>query len=129
MERSVKETNIAALKSDLAKASSLVLADFRGINVKNDTALRRDAYGAIVRVALSGGRILTRSVHTDGSYLSARDGRVHFGLGPSPDVERVLVVWPKGRAEAKLSFPQEWVRHHDSYKPAIVGARLKPPSR
>jgi large subunit ribosomal protein L10 len=42
MERTVKETNIAALKSDLAKASSLVLADFRGINVKNDTALRRE---------------------------------------------------------------------------------------
>jgi large subunit ribosomal protein L10 len=30
------------LKLDLAKAQSLVLADFRGINVKNDTALRRE---------------------------------------------------------------------------------------
>jgi len=42
MERAVKEENIAALKGDLAKATSLVLADFRGINVKNDTALRRE---------------------------------------------------------------------------------------
>jgi len=42
MERAVKEENIAALKLDLAKATSLVLADFRGINVKNDTALRRE---------------------------------------------------------------------------------------
>ena len=42
MERAVKEKNIAALKLDLAKAQSLVLADFRGINVKNDTALRRE---------------------------------------------------------------------------------------
>ncbi|HXU00890.1 MAG TPA: 50S ribosomal protein L10 [Polyangia bacterium] len=42
MERAVKEENIAALKLDLAKAQSLVLADFRGINVKNDTALRRE---------------------------------------------------------------------------------------
>ena len=42
MERTVKEENIAALKLDLAKAQSLVLADFRGINVKNDTALRRE---------------------------------------------------------------------------------------
>jgi len=42
MERAVKEENIAALKLDLAKAQSLVLADFRGITVKNDTALRRE---------------------------------------------------------------------------------------
>jgi len=42
MERAVKEENIAALKGDLAKATSLVLADFRGITVKNDTALRRE---------------------------------------------------------------------------------------
>jgi predicted dithiol-disulfide oxidoreductase (DUF899 family) len=39
-----------------------------------------------------------------------------------------LDLVPKGRDETKLSFPQEWVRHHDSYQPAIVGARLKPPS-
>jgi len=42
MERVVKEENISSLKTDLAKATSLVLADFRGINVKNDTALRRE---------------------------------------------------------------------------------------
>src|SRR3954467_14055199 len=42
MERAVKEENITALKGDLAKATSLVLADFRGITVKNDTALRRE---------------------------------------------------------------------------------------
>jgi len=42
MERAVKEENITSLKTDLAKATSLVLADFRGINVKNDTALRRE---------------------------------------------------------------------------------------
>jgi predicted dithiol-disulfide oxidoreductase (DUF899 family) len=40
-----------------------------------------------------------------------------------------LDLVPKGRDEAKLSFAQEWVRHHDSYKPAILGGRLKPPSR
>ena len=34
MERAVKEENIGALKADLAKATSLVLADFRGIAVR-----------------------------------------------------------------------------------------------
>ena len=42
MEKAVKEENISALKLDLAKAASLVLADFRGISVKSDTALRRE---------------------------------------------------------------------------------------
>jgi len=42
MERAVKEENISALKADLAKATSMVLADFRGITVKADTNLRRE---------------------------------------------------------------------------------------
>jgi large subunit ribosomal protein L10 len=42
MEKAVKEENISALKEALAKATSLVLADFRGITVKSDTALRRE---------------------------------------------------------------------------------------
>lgn len=42
MLKSVKEENIAALKLELAKAVSLVVADFRGLSVKNDTSLRRE---------------------------------------------------------------------------------------
>lgn len=42
MEKAVKERNIGVLKADLVKATSLVLADFRGISVKSDTGLRRE---------------------------------------------------------------------------------------
>ena len=42
MLKAVKEENIAALKLELAKAASLVVANFRGITVKNDTSLRRE---------------------------------------------------------------------------------------
>jgi large subunit ribosomal protein L10 len=42
MLKEVKEENIADLKAELAKAASLVVADFRGITVKNDTSLRRE---------------------------------------------------------------------------------------
>jgi len=42
MLKEVKEENIAALKLELAKAASLVVANFRGITVKNDTSLRRE---------------------------------------------------------------------------------------
>ena len=42
MERTQKNESVGALKADLAKAVSLVLADFRGLTVKNDTSLRRE---------------------------------------------------------------------------------------
>jgi large subunit ribosomal protein L10 len=42
MLKEVKEENIAALRLELAKATSLIVADFRGITVKNDTSLRRE---------------------------------------------------------------------------------------
>ena len=40
-----------------------------------------------------------RRVHTDSSYLSASDVRVHFGLGRSPNVRGVMVEWPDGSTE------------------------------
>ena len=61
-----------------------------------------NSFGQGARVALlrRGVPPLWRRAHTDGSYLSARDVRVHFGLGASAELERVLVIWPKGRAES-----------------------------
>jgi len=54
-----------------------------------DARANRDAYGATVRLTLSNGRVLTRTVGTDGSYLSARDPRIHFG-------------WPEGLTAVSL---------------------------
>jgi large subunit ribosomal protein L10 len=42
MERAQKEESVGALKADLAKAASLILADFRGLTVNVDTGLRRE---------------------------------------------------------------------------------------
>jgi len=39
-------------------------------------------------------------VHTDSSYLSASDVRVHFGLGIDPKIELVVVYWPDGLKES-----------------------------
>jgi hypothetical protein len=67
----------------------------------------RDAYGARVALYRKGRPPLWRRVGTDGSYLSAHDPRVHFGLGTdagmkeSP-IERIVVTWPGG---AKESWP------------------------
>jgi enediyne biosynthesis protein E4 len=60
----------------------------------------RDALGAWVGVLRSGAPDLWRRVRTDGSYLTASDPRLLFGLGDSPKIESVRVVWPDGRTEA-----------------------------
>jgi enediyne biosynthesis protein E4 len=59
----------------------------------------RFAIGALVTVLRHGQDTLRRRVHTDSSYLSASDVRVHFGLGDKPDVEAVIVRWPDGSQE------------------------------
>ncbi len=52
--------------------------------------------GARVAVKATGLPELWRRVHTDSSYLSASDPRVHFGLADATHLERVTVYWPDG---------------------------------
>lgn len=59
----------------------------------------RFGFGARVGVERQGQPTLWRRVKTDGSYLSASDSRVHFGLGTSPAVGAVVVEWPDGTRE------------------------------
>ena len=59
----------------------------------------RHGYGARVGVERAGQPTLWRRVRTDGSYLAASDGRTHFGLGPAPAIDAVVVEWPDGRRE------------------------------
>ena len=59
----------------------------------------REGMGARVGVLRKGRKPLWRRAHTDGSYLSANDGRVHFGLGENSDLEAVVVEWPGGKEE------------------------------
>lgn len=62
----------------------------------------RDALGAVVTLDRLGAASLTRRVATDGSYLSARDPRLLFGLRGAAAGAELRVRWPSGRAE---SFP------------------------
>jgi hypothetical protein len=63
------------------------------------TTSNRMALGARIGVFRKGGPPLWRRAHTDSSYLSANDARVHFGLGDAPVVERIEVHWPDGSKE------------------------------
>jgi hypothetical protein len=55
--------------------------------------------GARVGLTTMDGATLWRRAHTDGSYLSASDPRVHFGLGARDGVVTLVVEWPRGLRE------------------------------
>ncbi len=62
------------------------------------TRSNRDGVGA--RVALhAGGKVLHGQKNGGGSYLSAHDGRMHFGLGSADRIKRLEVLWPSGRRQ------------------------------
>ena len=62
------------------------------------TSSNRDGVGALVTL-ISGGRRQVRQRVGGGSYMSALDPRLHFGLGPSNHVETVEVRWPSGKTD------------------------------
>ncbi len=58
-----------------------------------------DGLGAKVGLRLEDGGTLWRRLHADGSYLSASEAAVHFGLNGAPPVRSAEVWWPGGRRE------------------------------
>jgi len=61
--------------------------------------VNRDALGAVLTLSREGVPNLVRRVHTDSSYCSASDRRVHFGLGGKPAIGTIEVAWPDGSVE------------------------------
>ncbi len=59
----------------------------------------REMLGARVALLRGGEPVRWRRVHSDGSYASASDARVLFGLGDEPEAVGVRVYWPGGRVE------------------------------
>jgi hypothetical protein len=62
------------------------------------TKSNRDGVGARVTITTGQHRQVAQRVG-GGSYLSAGDGRLHFGLGEAAAVETVEVRWPSGRLD------------------------------
>jgi hypothetical protein len=69
----------------------------------------RDAVGARLTLEV-GGQKLTRTVLGGGSYLSANDRRIVFGLGKEAKVGRLTVTWPSGRVQVweNLATDRYW---------------------
>jgi len=71
-----------------------------------DPRLKRDAYGAEVRLDV-GGRRLLRIINPGDSYQSSSDPRAHFGLGAAGRYDAVHVLWPDGLAEVFPGGPAD----------------------
>ncbi|MBV9938991.1 MAG: CRTAC1 family protein [Acidobacteriaceae bacterium] len=68
------------------------------------TRSNRDAIGATVTVE-SCGQKQSDAVRSGGSYLSRNDWRLHFGVGPCRQVDRVTIQWPTGKMQTINSLP------------------------
>jgi enediyne biosynthesis protein E4 len=66
---------------------------------------RRDMVGARVGIVRATGPTLWRRSRADGSYASANDSRVLFGLGDTAKIVKVRVQWPDGNAEDWTDVP------------------------
>jgi hypothetical protein len=86
------------------------LRHWMGVRV-DDSGHRRDAVQTRVELVRSNGRSVWRRAQTDGSYCSASDPRVLFGLGESATPQTVRVHWAGGKAEEfkDLAVDRYWV--------------------
>jgi hypothetical protein len=66
----------------------------------------RDAVAARLELTV-GDRTLVRTILGGGSYLSASDRRVIFGLGQETQVGRLKVYWPSGHIDAWDQLPTD----------------------
>jgi len=73
-------------------------ANWIGLRVLTEDG-KRDAFGSRIAVVHAGGKKTWRRVGTDGSYLSASDPRVVFGLGDVSEIQAVEVHFLGGRTE------------------------------
>jgi hypothetical protein len=69
------------------------------LHLEGNATVNRDALGARVTLYRAGGPALVRRVHTDSSYCSASDRRVHFGLNGKTAIRTIEVAWPDGSKE------------------------------
>jgi hypothetical protein len=72
----------------------------------------RDAIGASVTLVTSSGSQYA-TVSTAGSYLSASDKRVHFGLGQQKTVDKIEVHWPSGFSQIIKDIPADQILQID----------------
>jgi len=79
---------------------------YLGVDLVGSGPGGRDAIGARVDIESRSGR-QARWRAGGGSYLSASEGRLHFGLGQDDRVDRLTVTWPGGKVTVLESLPAD----------------------
>jgi enediyne biosynthesis protein E4 len=84
----------------------------------------RSGYGSVVELFRKDGTSVQRWVRGDGSYLSANDPRVHFGLGEASEVDRIQVRWPAGGCDSwkQIKVDRIVTLREGSGQPCLAGA-------
>ena len=83
---------VRLLRNEVGQAASWI-----GLRLVDEAG--RDVLGARAALLRTDGTTLWRRSHTDGSYCSAHDPRVLFGLGQNPTYEQIRIIWPDGVVE------------------------------
>jgi hypothetical protein len=73
------------------------------------SAGNRDGIGARLRLVSESGLEQHGYVSTAGSYLSASDKRVHFGLGGDRMVRLLEIIWPDGSVQRLEKIPVDQI--------------------
>jgi enediyne biosynthesis protein E4 len=95
-QQSVVITNMNAAPSLLVNRAS---NSNHWIEFKTEgTQSNRDGIGARL-VLVNGNRHQVDEVRSGSSYISNSDRRVHFGLGPAPNLNYLEISWPSGLRE------------------------------
>ncbi len=82
----------------------------------------RDAIGAEIKLTTAAGSQYAM-VSTTGSYLSASDKRVLFGLGAATVVTQIEIAWPSGIKQKLADVRPDQILHVDEPPPVSAGAR------
>ena len=107
-----------------------------GVELTGSGRSNRDGIGARVTLVDRAGGSQIRRVHTDSSYCSASDKRVHFGLGERGEPARIEILWPDGlRQKVEPVEPGRFSARHPPVRvsemgcelPEVFASRTRPP--
>lgn len=87
------DEHAVVLHSQSGPPNHWLIVDTRG------TVSNRDGIGTAIRLVSESGAEQYGIVNTAGSYLSASDKRVHFGLGADSRVRLLELTWPGGTVQ------------------------------
>ena len=82
----------------------------------------RDAIGAEVKIVTASGSQYA-TVSTAGSYLSASDKRVHFGVGQESTITTIEIRWPSGIHQILKNVPTDQVLQIDEPVASTTSAK------